>query len=80
MYEPDRRKFGSRWHRRIEPSQVQPGDLICISDRGRRWRKVKAVTKRRLRTHALKYRGSLVYREKSVNPADVVSAWTKRKP
>jgi hypothetical protein len=80
MSEPERCKFGSRWYRRIEPTQAQAGDLIRIYERGYRWRRVKAITKRRrIRTLAFKYNGALVYREKSVNPADVVSAWTKRK-
>jgi hypothetical protein len=47
--EVTRKKFGSRWYRRIQPSQLEPGDIVEFHDKNNmfRCRRVATIAKRR---------------------------------
>lgn len=77
--QPEKIKISHRWHHRIPPNEIQTGDFICYFDNGERWRRVKAVTRRGIRTEPLKYRKLTVARSRSVSIDRIRSAWTKRK-
>jgi len=76
---PERRKLGHRWHRQITPDQIQVGDYISYYDRGERWRRVKTITRQRIRTEPLKYGKILAARSQSVPRDRILTAWTRRK-
>ena len=76
---PERRKLGHRWHRQITVDQLQVGDFISYYDRGERWRRVKTITRQRVRTEPVKYRGVVAAKSKSLTRDQIITAWTKRK-
>jgi hypothetical protein len=81
--EVTRKKFGSRWYRRIQPSQLEPGDIVEFHDKNNmfRCRRVATIAKRRgsLKTEPAKYGKLIAARGIRLRMEEVSAAWTKRK-
>jgi hypothetical protein len=78
-----RKKFGSRWYRRIQPSEIQPSDIIEFRDKNTmmRTRRVASVAKRRqsLKTDPVKYGKLIASKGFRLRIEEIDAAWTKRK-
>ena len=78
-----RKKFGSRWYRRIQPSELHPGDIVEFRDRDtkQRCRRVATIAKRRasLKTEPVKYGKLIASKGFRLRIEEINAAWTKRK-
>jgi hypothetical protein len=81
--EVTRKKFGSRWYRRIQPSQLEPGDIVEFRDKDNlfRCRRVATIAKRRqsLKTEPVKFGKLIAARGIRLRMTEIDGAWTKRK-